>query len=182
MHITALTVLLQPAATRWHLYCRVLPCKSLEGGCPASVQSAFAYVSTVSSRIAIQRLEVPHAALEIGLQMAAGRLPKVIKPQPHAIVDYAVAGSFMLMGALSWRRNKRAAVGSLICGGATAVNSLLTDYPGGMLRVISLQEPWPDRHRYCGPHCCHATFHEFLAGTRGPVFRYSALAQTALPG
>ena len=75
--------------------------------------------------------------MQDGLQMAAGKLPKVIKPRPHAIIDYAVAGSFMLMGALWWRRNRRAAVGSLICGGATAVNSLLTDYPGGMLRVIS---------------------------------------------
>jgi hypothetical protein len=72
-----------------------------------------------------------------GLQMATHKLPKVIKPRPHAMIDYAVAGSFMLMGALWWRRNKRAAIGSLICGGATAVNSLLTDYPGGMFRVIS---------------------------------------------
>src|ERR1039458_6084692 len=74
---------------------------------------------------------------QVGVQMATGKLPKVIKPRPHAMIDYAAAGSFMLMGALWWRRNKRAAIGSLICGGATAVNSLLTDYPGGMFRVIS---------------------------------------------
>ena len=72
-----------------------------------------------------------------GVEMAMGKLPKVIRPRPHAMIDYAAAGSFMLTGALWWRRNKRAAIGSLICGGATAVNSLLTDYPGGMFRVIS---------------------------------------------
>ena len=81
--------------------------------------------------------------MQIGLQMAAGKLPKVIKPRPHAIIDYAVAGSFMVMGALWWRSHRRAAVSSLICGGATAVNTLLTDYPGGKLSVISYRN-----HRY----------------------------------
>jgi hypothetical protein len=38
-----------------------------------------------------------------------------------------------------WRRNRRAAVGALLCGGATAAVSLLTDYPGGVRKVI----PYP---------------------------------------
>jgi hypothetical protein len=40
------------------------------------------------------------------------------------------------MGALFWKRNRRAAIGSLLCGGATAAVSLLTDYPGGVRKVI----------------------------------------------
>ena len=55
----------------------------------------------------------------------------------HSALDYAVAGSFLLMGALFWKRNRRAAIGSLLCGGATAAVSLLTDYPGGVRKVIS---------------------------------------------
>jgi hypothetical protein len=77
--------------------------------------------------------------LQKGIAMAAGRMPKVIKPQAHAVIDYMVAGTFFLVGALYWRRNKRAAVSSLICGGATAANSLLTDYPGGAWKVMSFQ-------------------------------------------
>ena len=78
------------------------------------------------------------ALMEKGVALAAGRMPK-ISPRTHAALDYAIAGSFMLMGALFWRRRRRAALGALFCGGATAAVSLLTDYPGGVKKVI----PYP---------------------------------------
>ena len=74
--------------------------------------------------------------MQKGVALAAGRMPKMISPRVHAALDYAVAGSFLLMGALFWKRNRRAAIGSLLCGGATAAVSLLTDYPGGARKVI----------------------------------------------
>ena len=70
-------------------------------------------------------------------RMAAGKMPKVIDPTTHALLDYAVAGSFLLMGVLFWKRSKRAAIGSLFCCGATAANIMLTDYPGGTRKVVS---------------------------------------------
>jgi hypothetical protein len=77
------------------------------------------------------------ALLQKGVALAAGRMPKIISPGVHSVLDYAVAGSFLLMGALYWKRNRRAAIGSLVCGGATAAVSLLTDYPGGRHKPIS---------------------------------------------
>lgn len=77
--------------------------------------------------------------LQKGVAMAAGRMPKVIKPQAHAVIDYVVAGTFFITAAVYWKRSKRAAVSSLICGGITTVNSALTDYPGGMWRVMSFR-------------------------------------------
>jgi hypothetical protein len=76
------------------------------------------------------------AFMQKGVALAAGRMPKKISPRLHAALDYAVAGSFLLAGALFWKRNRRAALGSLLCGGATAAVSLLTDYPGGVRKVI----------------------------------------------
>ena len=76
------------------------------------------------------------ALLEKSVALAAGRMPKMISPRMHSALDYAVAGSFLLMGALVWKRNRRAAIGSLLCGGATAAVSLLTDYPGGARKLI----------------------------------------------
>jgi len=76
------------------------------------------------------------ALMQKGVAMAAERMPKKISPRVHAALDYAVAGSFVLMSALFWKRNRRAALGSLLCGGATAALSLLTDYPGGVAKVI----------------------------------------------
>ena len=77
--------------------------------------------------------------LQKGIAMAAGRMPKIIKPQAHAVFDYLVAGTFFITAGLYWRRSKRAAVSSLICGGITTLNSTLTDYPGGIWSVISFQ-------------------------------------------
>ena len=77
--------------------------------------------------------------LQKGVALAAGRMPKVIKPQAHAVIDYLVAGSFFITAGIYWRRNKRAAVSSLICGGVTTVNSVLTDYPGGIWKAMSFR-------------------------------------------
>jgi hypothetical protein len=74
---------------------------------------------------------------EQGAKFAARRLPKVISPTTHAVLDYVVAGSFLLKAASLWNRNRRAATASLICGGATLANAMLTDYPGGVVRKIS---------------------------------------------
>src|SRR5207245_9090816 len=64
-------------------------------------------------------------------------LPKVISPKGHAIADYVTVGSFLIAGAMFWSRSKRAALSALVCGGAELAVSLLTDYPGGVKKVIS---------------------------------------------
>jgi hypothetical protein len=79
------------------------------------------------------------ALLQKGVAMAAGRMPKIIRPHAHAVIDYLVAGAFLVTAAAYWRRNKRAAISSLICGGIATTNSVLTDYPGGVWKVISFQ-------------------------------------------
>ena len=77
------------------------------------------------------------ALMQKGMALAASRLPKKISPRVHAALDYAIAGTFVLAGAIFWRSNRRAALGSLICGGATAAVSLLTDYSGTDGKPIS---------------------------------------------
>ena len=67
------------------------------------------------------------------------RMPKIISPKAHAVVDYVTAGAFLLTGASYWSRNKRAALGAFVCGGAELATSLLTDYPGGVKKVISFR-------------------------------------------
>src|SRR6266850_2562444 len=67
------------------------------------------------------------------------RMPKVISPKAHAIVDYITVGAFLLTGVFYWSRNKRAALGAFLCGGAELATSLLTDYPGGVKKVISFR-------------------------------------------
>ena len=73
---------------------------------------------------------------QTGLSYASRRMPKVIGPATHAVLDYAVAGAFLFMAARFWKRNRRAAMGSLLCGGVAVAGNLLTDYPGGALELL----------------------------------------------
>jgi hypothetical protein len=120
------------------------------------------------------------ALMQVGLQMAAGKLPKVIKPRPHAVIDYAVAGSFLLMGALWWKRNRRAAVGCFICGGATATNSLLTDYPGGIFREITYRNHGRIDAVIAGLTASIPGFMNFKDEPEARFFGSSGVGQTAI--
>jgi hypothetical protein len=79
------------------------------------------------------------ALLDTAVRTAANRMPKVISPKTHAIIDYATAGAFFLAGALMWRRHKRAAISSFICGAAETATAMMTDYPGGVTPVIDFE-------------------------------------------
>ena len=72
-------------------------------------------------------------------QWATNRMPKVINPTAHAIIDYGMAAAFFGMAAVFWKRNKRAALSCLVCGGTETVTALLTDYPGGVTDAISYE-------------------------------------------
>jgi hypothetical protein len=74
--------------------------------------------------------------LDQAAKFATNKLPKVITPRAHAIIDYAIAASFFGMAAFFWRRNKRAAVSALVCGAAETITALCTDYPGGVVKEI----------------------------------------------
>jgi hypothetical protein len=69
-------------------------------------------------------------------QIAVKPFPRMISPKGHAIFDYVNLGIFLLGAGAFWPRNKRAAVAALIAGGAALATDLVTDYPGGLLRVI----------------------------------------------
>ena len=77
---------------------------------------------------------------DASVRMLSDRMPKVISPKAHAIIDYATAGSFFAMGAYLWKRSRRAAVASLICGAAEVATATVTDYPGGVRPYISFEQ------------------------------------------
>jgi hypothetical protein len=72
-------------------------------------------------------------------ELATKPLPKFISPGAHAIIDYATAGAFLTAGALLWKKNKRAALGSFLCGNLVGSLIFLTDCPGGVWKKISFE-------------------------------------------
>ena len=69
-------------------------------------------------------------------------MPRIISPKSHSMLDYVTAGVFLASAGFFWKRNKRAAIASLVSGTAVAAVSALTEYPGGVNGVFGLE-----RHR-----------------------------------
>jgi Na+/proline symporter len=69
-------------------------------------------------------------------------MPRIISPKSHPMLDYVTAGVFLASAGFFWKRNKRAAIASLVSGTAVAAVSALTEYPGGVNGVFGLE-----RHR-----------------------------------
>ena len=109
-------------------------------------------------------------------KVAMKPVPRMLSPQAHSIADYVMVGSYLASAAWFWRRSKRAAVASLICGAAQLAVGLLTDYPGGISRIISFRT---HRDIDLGLAAMAATMPEFLAFKDEPEKKFF-LAQGAL--
>jgi hypothetical protein len=71
--------------------------------------------------------------------MSIPGVPRVIGPAQHAVLDYAVAGTFLSMAARYRDRNRAASTLALLNGAMVLGMSLFTDYPGGVWRRISFR-------------------------------------------
>ncbi len=88
-------------------------------------------------------------------------IPRMLSPKAHAVLDYITVGSFLVSAGFFWMRSKRAALASLICGGADFAVILLTDYPGGVKKkAISFRS---HREIDLGLAAMTATMPEFFA-------------------
>jgi hypothetical protein len=69
-----------------------------------------------------------------GILMKRG--PKVISARTHAVIDYIHSGTNFLVGAILWKRRRRAAAkGAFALGAGVLANALMTDYPLGVFRL-----------------------------------------------
>ena len=67
------------------------------------------------------------------------KLPKVISPTTHGVIDYAHAAFFLAVGLLCSRSNKRAAAAAFATSGYILGGALLTDYRYGLKPVIPFE-------------------------------------------
>jgi hypothetical protein len=109
------------------------------------------------------------AMLNRVVKMATKPLPRMISPRGHAVLDYLIVGAFFATAGVFWKRNKRAAVSSLLCGSAQLGVTLLTDYPGGVRPAI----PFSTRRKLdLGMAAITAAMPEFLNFEREPERKF----------
>lgn len=72
----------------------------------------------------------------LAVNQLESRLPKVIDARKHGIIDYCHAAFFLGMAYVCRKSEPRAALAALCTGSFVLVQSLLTDYPLGVKKVI----------------------------------------------
>ena len=65
------------------------------------------------------------------------RVPKIISPTAHAVIDYLVAGYYFITAGALWRGNKRASIAAITNGAAVLGVSMFTDYRADGRKPIS---------------------------------------------
>jgi hypothetical protein len=105
-------------------------------------------------------------------RVAAKPLPRIVSPRAQSILDYILVGTFLGAAGWFWRHSKRAAVASVLCGTAKLAVSVLTDYPGGVQRIIDHNTR---RDIDLGLAAMVATMPEFLAFKNEPEKKFFLL-------
>ena len=70
------------------------------------------------------------------LHQIESRLPKIISPTTHGIVDYCHSAFFATFAVICWKRNKPAAIAAAGTSALVLFQSLFTDYKPGLKRIL----------------------------------------------
>jgi hypothetical protein len=122
------------------------------------------------------------ALAETAARKVAERMPKVFDARSHAVMDYLTAGAFFVIAAMFWDRNKRAAVGAAGCGAAVLATSMLTNYPGGVKKVISFETHGRVDAGLAGLTASIPNFFAFTDEPEAKYFRGAALGESLIAG
>jgi hypothetical protein len=122
------------------------------------------------------------ALLQKSASIFSNRLPKVLGPQTRPLVDYSIAALLFSAGALFWSRHKSASVSALLCGAGVLLNSLFTDYPGGMVRAISFETHGKIDVGLAGPTASIPGLMGFAGDAQARFFEATAVAETLAAG
>lgn len=118
--------------------------------------------------------------MQKGIAAFSDQLPKVINPKAHAIADYATLGGFMVMTAVFWKRNRRAAIAAAACAAAEAANTMLTDSPGGLTSAVRFRTHGRIDVGLAAAASALPTFLGFGDDSEGKAFRMMGLGITVV--
>ena len=75
----------------------------------------------------------------LALHQLEAKLPKVISPKTHGIIDYCHAAFFATLALVCWKSNRRAAVAAASTSALVIVQGLLTDYKWGVKKIMPFE-------------------------------------------
>jgi hypothetical protein len=110
------------------------------------------------------------------------KLPKVISPTAHGVIDYAHAAFFFTVGLVCRRSNKRAAWAAFATGGFILVESLFTDYRFGAKPVIPFETHGKMDSVFAASSWMMPSIFGFKGTGPAKIFEVNSLAEASVVG
>jgi hypothetical protein len=117
-----------------------------------------------------------------GVHVLQNKLPKVISPTAHGVIDYAHSAFFFTVGLLCSRSNKRAACAAFATSGFILVQSLLTDYRLGATPVISFETHGKMDSVFASSSWLVPRIFGFTGTAAAKIFEANSLAEASVVG
>ena len=118
----------------------------------------------------------------LALHQIEAKLPKIISPTVHGVIDYSHAAFFAGMAAVCWKRNKPAALAAAVTSALVLTESLLTDYKLGVKRVIPFSVHGQLDGGFSAISLAIPKLFGFAETKAAKVFQINALVETAVVG
>jgi hypothetical protein len=116
------------------------------------------------------------------IELLKSRLPKVISPAAHGVIDYAHAAFFFTVGLLCRRSNKRAARAAFATSGFILAQSLLTDYRFGWKPLISFETHGQMDSAFASSSWLLPLLFDFRGTKAARIFEGNSLAEASVVG
>jgi hypothetical protein len=110
------------------------------------------------------------------------RLPKLITPEVHGLLDYLQGAIFLGAAAFLWKRNRAAALAAFATGGVILGEALITDYPFGVDPIISFETHGQIDAALASASLVAPQLLGFGGTSEATLFRINAVVQGAIIG
>ena len=117
-----------------------------------------------------------------GTKALQTKLPKVISPTAHGVIDYGHAALFFTVGLFCSRSNKRAACAAFTTSAFILAQSLLTDYRFGLKPAISFETHGKMDSAFAASSWMIPAFFGFKGTAAAKIFEMNSLAEGAIVG
>ncbi len=118
----------------------------------------------------------------LALYQIEAKLPKVISPATHGIIDYCHAAFFAGMALVCWKQNRPAALAAATTSALVLGESLLTDYKFGVKRVIPFSVHGQLDGGFAAVSLAIPKMFGFAETKAAKVFQVNAFVETAVVG
>jgi hypothetical protein len=139
-------------------------------------------MGTVSRGVTARRKGHAMSLVNEGTKTLETKLPKIVSPTVHGVIDYMHSAFFFAVGLLCSRSNKRAAGAAFATSGFILAQSLFTDYRFGAKPLISFETHGKMDSVFASTSWMLPLLFGFKGTNAAKIFEANSLAEASVVG